>query len=132
MPPDGHAAIWSFATDDARKALKLRDECVAAFSLHSNSAERASELDQIFGELVGNVVRHAPGPIRISLKVDGTVATLVVQDRGNGAIPTPRLPADAYSECGRGLFIVSQLVRRLRIALNPDGGASVYADLELR
>jgi anti-sigma regulatory factor (Ser/Thr protein kinase) len=68
----------------------------------------------IFGELVANVVRHAPGPIQITARSDsrGSV-TLNVFDTGPAFKIAPALPASLSSESGRGLYVISQLCAHL-------------------
>jgi len=68
----------------------------------------------IFGELVSNVVRHAPGPIQITARSDrrGRM-TLNVFDTGPAFKLAPALPALLLSESGRGLYVVSQLCSQL-------------------
>ena len=64
----------------------------------------------IFGELVANVVRHAPGPIQITARSDGRGrVTLNVFDTGQAFTVRPALPASLLSESGRGLYVVSKL-----------------------
>jgi anti-sigma regulatory factor (Ser/Thr protein kinase) len=60
----------------------------------------------IFGELIANVARHAPGELDARLSwIDGT-AVLEVRDRGNGFAFTVDLPDDE-AENARGLFLVA-------------------------
>ena len=66
-----------------------------------------SRAELAFGELIGNVVRHAPGPIEISLTFVAGDAVLSVRDRGPGFEPhSIRLPDEVYAEHGHGLFLV--------------------------
>jgi anti-sigma regulatory factor (Ser/Thr protein kinase) len=67
----------------------------------------AAEL--VFGELVGNVSRYAPGPVEIFVDWNGPAPVLHVRDQGLGFAYAPRLPRDPFSEKGRGLFIVAAL-----------------------
>ncbi len=70
----------------------------------------------MFGELVSNVIRHAPGSIEIQAKADKNgVVTLSVGDTGLGFKPEPRLPDDPLSERGRGMYIVSKICRRVSV-----------------
>jgi anti-sigma regulatory factor (Ser/Thr protein kinase) len=60
----------------------------------------------IFGELIANVARHAPGELEANLSwVDGA-AVLEVRDRGDGFRLCAALPGD-QSENARGLFLVA-------------------------
>lgn len=68
----------------------------------------------IFGELVANVVRHAPGPIQITARSDRHgIVTLNVYDTGPPFTAAPALPVSLLSESGRGLYVISQLCAHL-------------------
>ncbi len=124
---------WSFAADDARLAVEMRGAfCAYLQSRGSVDAEFiAAEL--IFGELVGNVVRHAPGPIEITVEwVDGR-AVLTVSDRGAGFMPNPipQLP-DPLAESGRGWFLLHAYGEGTSVRARPGGGTSVSVILPIQ
>jgi len=105
---------WSLSAPDARDAQGAR----AAFLLFikSNAATgdfAAAEL--IFGELIGNVVRHSAGPIAIRVKWQSNRPTLSVSDCGARFEANSSLPADPFSEYGRGFFLIRSLSDDLRI-----------------
>jgi anti-sigma regulatory factor (Ser/Thr protein kinase) len=85
----------------------------------------------VFGELVGNVVRHATGPIDVDLEWGAEYPALHVIDRGREFSPNGSLP-DELSEGGRGLYIVRQLSRTLEIEHISGYGNHVTAELPLR
>ena len=89
----------------------------------------AAEL--IFGELIGNVVRHAPGPIDVQLSWGGNYPVLHVTDRGRGFIRNPSLPVDPLSESGRGLYIIALLARDVRVERIPGYGNHVAVELNV-
>lgn len=63
-------------------------------------------------ELVGNVVRHAPGPARVCLTVTAAVLVLTVTDQHPETEvhrPDPAAAFDLDGEAGRGLAIVAAL-----------------------
>ena len=69
-------------------------------------------------ELVGNVVRHAKGPIRLRLLRGGSL-TCEVYD---GSLSTPRIRRAAYTdEGGRGLQLVASLSQRWGARYLADG-----------
>lgn len=100
--------------------------------LRSRAAE-GSDLDAaalIFGELVGNVVRHAPGPISVDLAWDGDTAVLRVVDRGpgfdwNGLAKLPSM----FAESGRGLYIASSVAESLEVCRLAGNGTQATARL---
>ena len=79
----------------------------------------------MFGELVGNVVRHAPGPIEIELTFKDEQAVLAVRDRGIGFVSaSDELPLDPYTESGRGLFLVHAFAGTSPVIRARSGGGS--------
>jgi len=58
-------------------------------------------------ELLSNAVRHAAGPLRLRLRLDGEELSVEVRD-ANPAVPRARR-AGPDQECGRGLLLVQAL-----------------------
>ncbi len=120
---------WQFRADDAIDALRMR-AAVRAFFVAE--ADQESDIDGavlVFGELVANVVRHAPGAIsvRIEWPTSGP-AMLFVDDWGPG-VRSVCTSDDPMRENGRGMDIVRALARDLRIVSAPAGGTHVSAAL---
>ncbi len=121
---------WAYASADARAAVEAR----LAFCRHLReigcSQPFIEEAQIVFGELVGNVVRHAPGPIDITLSWHGDVATIAVADRGAPFSARAALPDDPLADCGRGLFIVRSIAKSLSIEPLATGGKAIRASLQ--
>ena len=83
----------------------------------------------MFGELVGNVVRYAPGSITAILDVSCPSPVLHVLDDGRGFEFRPRLPVDLLSERGRGLFLVTAFSEELSVERRRAGGSHARAVL---
>jgi PAS domain S-box-containing protein len=115
----GRREGWTFEAPDAMEAEPARGafgrwlENVADGDVYSATV--------IFGELVGNVVRHAPGPIEMRAEWQGSDLVLHVLDRGRGFAPSLELPVDGLSENGRGFFIVDALARRVDVTASRQG-----------
>ena len=124
-------ASWHFRADNADSARSAR----AAFCYHltHSGVEPAavSRAELVFGELIGNVVRHAPGPIEISLTFVADDAVLSVRDRGPGFEPhANRLPDETLAEHGRGLFLVEAYAgSALSIVHRRAGGSKVIVTI---
>jgi len=116
---------WRFSTDDAVTAERARPAFVAYLAGRGISGEALSAAEAIFGELVGNVVRHAPGPIEVDLRSTREGYLLAVRDRGAGFVRPPVLLPDMLAESGRGLYLVSVLGSPPEVRRRPDGGAEV-------
>lgn len=126
-------ARWQFQAEDARAAYSMRHEFFAKLrDLAEPDEENLANCGVIFAELVGNAVRYAPGPLSLSLEVTSESATLHVIDKGPGFDYHPSLPADVWSEGGRGLYLVSMLARRVEVERLPGLGSHVAATLPVR
>jgi anti-sigma regulatory factor (Ser/Thr protein kinase) len=123
---------WRFDADNARSAQLARGEFLARLKEEAavDSDFGASEL--IFGELVGNVVRHAPGSIDVTLEWEGSRAILHVIDRGPGFQYTPPAEIDLLREEGRGLWLIHQFAVFTSIEYVPGYGTHVTVELPVR
>jgi PAS domain S-box-containing protein len=128
----GRAAEWRFDASDGAAAGRARAEYVRRLAAAGLSDEDRSGAELVFGELVGNVVRYAPGPIAALLDVSGEAAVLHVIDNGTGFEFRPRLPADVLSERGRGLFLVTAFADELSVERRRGGGSHARAVLRGR
>jgi anti-sigma regulatory factor (Ser/Thr protein kinase) len=86
----------------------------------------------IYFELIGNVMKYAPG--RFMLRIDwfGDAPYLHVFDRGRGFEYSPMLPTDILAEGGRGLYLVNSLAGSLSIHRLPGCGSHVSVRLPAR
>jgi PAS domain S-box-containing protein len=126
----GDQRRWAFDAENAQAAHDARGEFIEYLRTHRAAGDlMAAEI--IFGELIGNVVRHAPGPIDIQLEWGGEHPVLHVTDRGTGFNRTPALPDDMLKESGRGLFIIETLSRELNVEYVPGYGTHAAVTLPL-
>ncbi len=106
---------WSLSLDDARAASDARAQFVEFLRGENADPGFINAAELIFGELLGNVVCHAPGPVEISVDwLDRSIRLHVIDsgppiDAGDWRLP------DALSERGRGLYIIAQLGTGVRI-----------------
>ena len=126
------ASEWEFGASDPAGAGRARDDYVRALRAAGLGAEEIFSAELVFGELIGNVVRYAPGRIRALLDVSGEAAVLHVIDAGHGFEFRPRLPADILSERGRGLFLVTAFAEELSVERRRGGGSHARAVLSGR
>jgi PAS domain S-box-containing protein len=133
-PPSGASdwtMRWRFDPRDWRRAYDVRETLAETLSAYGTGVDLpAAEL--VFGELVGNAVRHAPGFVDVELTWDddGT-PVLHVTDDGPGYSPRTGLPPDD-AESGRGLYIVAQLTREFTVTTLQHRGAHARAVLLTR
>jgi signal transduction histidine kinase len=107
---------WTLRADSSGFVFRIADASLAnnartIFQRYlAAQVEPASDLygaELIFGELLGNVARHAPGAIDVRLRWNGPTAILEVADNGPGySVENVHLPAELAESC-RGLFLVS-------------------------
>jgi anti-sigma regulatory factor (Ser/Thr protein kinase) len=115
---------WSFDPRWEDAAERVRAEIRHAFEAHQR-ADAILRLDTIYAELVSNAIRFAPGTIEIAVECNGSGGdiTLHVFDRGPGYRLDPHLPSDIFSECGRGLFIISTFADGFMVEQRDGGGS---------
>ncbi|MBB5135728.1 PAS domain-containing protein/anti-sigma regulatory factor (Ser/Thr protein kinase) [Thermocatellispora tengchongensis] len=109
-------ACWALPEDPvaAGEARKHVREQLSAWNLDALSM--TTEL--LASELVGNVIRHARGPITLRL-IRGRVLTCEVSD---GSLTTPRVRRSSETdEGGRGLQLVTALAQRWGTRFTPEG-----------
>ncbi|HLI95136.1 MAG TPA: SpoIIE family protein phosphatase [Candidatus Baltobacteraceae bacterium] len=123
---------WSFDAENAKAAQDARGEFVEYLREQSSDEEAIETAELVFGELVGNVVRHAPGAIDIDVEWSNGAPRLHVLDRGSAFEPPSHLPSDLLSESGRGLYIVRNLSKQLNVEHVPGYGNHVSVELPIR
>lgn len=128
----GPSKRWTFEADDAQAAQDARGSFVEYICSLAEEGTDLFSAELIFGELVGNVVRHAPGPIDIAAVWQNDAATLHVIDRGAGFDLVSALPKDIMSESGRGLFMINSLSEAFAVINLPGCGTHAKARLGVR
>jgi anti-sigma regulatory factor (Ser/Thr protein kinase) len=126
------AQRWTFDSNDAPRAHAARHSFVEALRDAGLRQKQLDAAELVFGELLGNVVRFAPGPVEIVLnRTHAAAPVLHVLDRGTGFTFAPKLPLDLLSERGRGLYIVWSLAEDFNVTPRHDGGAHARAVLAI-
>ncbi len=116
--------------DDAGQAVDARSHFVEFLQRIQSDNEFIATAELIFGELLGNVVRHAPGPVEIAINLNEAALILHVIDSGPFLpIAERRLPDDMLSERGRGLYIVEQLAAEVRFERNAGCGNHIIVTM---
>jgi len=120
---------WTFDSSDRFAAREIRVAFEAAVVGAGATEEQLADAEVVFAELLGNVVRHARGPCDVVLDATSALPVLSVLDRGRGFTHAAHLPADAFAESGRGLFIVRSLTAEFNASRRPGGGTHARAVL---
>jgi GAF domain-containing protein/anti-sigma regulatory factor (Ser/Thr protein kinase) len=128
----GRRSHWVFHSHDAMRAEGARFQFVERLRELATPESDLASAELIFGELIGNVVRHGPGSIDVDLEWEGERAVLHVMDRGPHFTPNAELPEDPWSEDGRGLFLIAALGENLSYAPLPVRGNHVSVVLPVR
>jgi signal transduction histidine kinase len=128
----GRRSHWVFHSHDAMRAEGARFQFVERLRELATAESDLASAELIFGELIGNVVRHGPGSIDVDLEWEGEHAVLHVMDRGPHFTLNAQLPEDILSEDGRGLFLIAALGENLSYAPLPVRGNHVSVVLPVR
>ncbi|HEY0380857.1 MAG TPA: SpoIIE family protein phosphatase [Candidatus Elarobacter sp.] len=129
----GHLRRWMFDTEDHATAQRSRAVFASVLAAGGLLDEDVFTSELIFGELLSNTVRYAPGPIEVVLDwTEASTAILHFIDSGPGFVLMPRLPSDLLSERGRGLFLIWSLSEDFNVTKRADGGAHARVVLSPR
>jgi PAS domain S-box-containing protein len=133
--PDGSTDVdvrrWYYDARDADAARTAKTELGAYLRARGVSPESMYAAEVVFGELSGNVARHAGGRVEVILDWSGSAPVLHVLDEGFGFHHVPALPRDVFSESGRGLFIISKLSDDFHVSKRPGGGSHARVVLSM-
>lgn len=111
-------------------ASELRRQIGEYLRRHAADASASDDAELVVAELLSNAVRHALGPVWVSLTWSGPRPVLTVTDMGAGfELDHPPRDATPWAESGRGLRMVSKLAPRLDAAARASGGSRVSAEL---
>lgn len=121
---------WQFEAADARSAYTFREEYFESLlRLCGASEDDLATCGLIYAELIGNAVRHAPGPLSVTMEIRGGDVILHVIDKGPGFTYDPHLPANVWAESGRGLFLINALAYEARAERIPGRGSHITVTL---
>jgi|GEM_PF-1135551 len=144
---------WYLHAGDAATSWALRQEIRAYLRRHAEPGSDVSDADLVVEELVSNAVRHAGGPVWVSLSWRELSPTMRVLDLGPGfdpgllgdvrTSPVERPPEDVpgsladvdpllLAESGRGLFLVAHLADSLQAHAREARGMSVSVVLPVK
>lgn len=124
---------WYFETDCARDALAGRHLLERYLSDHTADGSDIFPASLVYGELVSNVVKHAPaGGVRVWLEPHRDKFALCINDAGKGFTQREMAASpDDHAESGRGLFIVQQVCEEVSYGNVEHDGFLVRAVLPL-
>jgi len=124
-------ARWVFDVRDERAAHEARRALALLLRERGADEDECFCAELTYGELVGNVARHAGGSVDVRLDWHTGSPVLHVLDDGPGFQRAPGLPIDMMSESGRGLFIVQQVTSDFTILRRPHGGTHARAAISI-
>ncbi|GAA2440134.1 hypothetical protein GCM10010191_64540 [Actinomadura vinacea] len=121
--PASNVATWPLP-EDPRAAGMAREHVRDQLAAWHLDEELTMTTELLVSELVGNVVRHAKGPMRLRMLRSRTLICEV----SDGSLTTPLIRrADLADEGGRGLQLVAALTQRWGTRYNA-GGKSIWTE----
>lgn len=129
LAADAGLSRWTFDIRDAAASRDVRMAILRLLLTPTGARVACGDAEIVLGELLGNVLRYAPGEVEVVLDASNVRPVLHVLDRGPGFRHNGLLPADMLSETGRGLFLAATLSDELHVTRRPDGGSHARAVL---
>jgi two-component system, OmpR family, sensor histidine kinase MtrB len=124
---------WNLNKNDFSAARAARQEFAEYIREQATQTSDVSGAEIIFGELVGNALRHGREPISVTLERQDSRVMLEVSDCGGGfaldLLFAANRATDAFNESGRGLQIVVDLARTLQVQRARKHRCRVIAEL---
>ncbi len=120
---------WRFVSDDAFSAHGARSSFVTYLRGRGMEPRAIEVAELVFGELIGNVVLHAPGRIDVRVEWNGAEPMLIVRDEGDTFDPPDALPENMLAEGGRGLYLIGAFASAPVVIAVPGGGKEVAVRL---
>ena len=125
---------WFLDGEDAGAGAALRHELTEYLRRHAAEGSEIDAAELVVAELLGNTVRHAAGPVWVTVSWPGESPTLTVQDLGPGFDPELLESAvdqslDPLQESGRGLFLISHLAPAFEASAREARGMTVSVSL---
>ena len=122
---------WNLDANDVIAARSARKAIAAALREFASTEQILGSAELVVGELLSNAARHAGGHVCLELGLEGGHAQISVHDTSaEFALDFNRLP-DTFSESGRGLFIISELARKVSVTPREGIGKRVTVTLNL-
>lgn len=122
---------WTIDARDVGEARKTRKAATEMLRSFTDSEPTLSAAELVIGELLSNAARHADGNVCLELTLADGHAQISVHDTSPEFALEIKKPTDEFSENGRGLFIISELARRVNVYPTTGVGKRVVVTLDL-
>ena len=122
---------WTLDARDPTAARTARKAVTAVLGEFTNSSDMLGAAELVIGELLSNAARHADGYVCLELSAAEGHAQISVHDTSSAFALDLSRPVDEYAESGRGLFIISELARRISVIPLDGMGKRVSVTLDL-
>jgi hypothetical protein len=111
---------WSLVAAEAKDGARMRHAFRDYLEYYGDPSSDFDAAEAVYGELVGNCARHAPGELRIEFRWADQV--LVVVDRSDRLRSWPFSPDDHSSETTHHAYaLISAFTGRIHVARETDG-----------
>ncbi len=114
---------WRFDPAWPDLARRVRSELCEELTRAGLGCAALLDAELVFAELMGNLIRYAPGTAELIFEQQANRFTLHLLDKGPGFQFAPRLPVDLFSQSGRGLFLIAQHSAEFSVERRPGGGS---------
>jgi PAS domain S-box-containing protein len=125
--------VWRFHSSSAHTAQASRREVMTYLRQIAPDSKNLFEVELVIGEIFANTVQHAPGLVEVAVEWFKESPVISVRDTGPGLeFLIGKLPENALSEDGRGIFLVKALAVDVSLKSTPGYGTELRAVLPLK
>jgi anti-sigma regulatory factor (Ser/Thr protein kinase) len=126
LEDDAHG--WTLVAPQAHDGARLRHAFRDYLERYGHPASDFDAAEAVYGELVNNCVRHAPGEIRIEFRWHD--ATLIVVDTCDRLRSWPFSPDDTSAESTHHAYaLISAFTDRIHVTRDAGGGTRASVEL---
>ena len=122
---------WRFDANDMRAARAARKAATAKLRGLTDCENTLGAAELVIGELISNAARHADGNVCLEIGHEDGHAQVSVHDTASTFAIDMSRPPDEFRESGRGLFIISELARKVSVLPLSGMGKRVSVMLDL-
>ncbi len=118
---NGETKVWEVDARDTISTRRVKRAMIWHLGGLTSGESELHAAELAFGELIGNVARHTPGPATVALEHAHGAYVLHVDDEGPPFVLNGAGQPDVLAESGRGLFLLRSVAHDVNVTRTSRG-----------